>query len=395
MRISLEVKVGLFLLLAAGLLVSFVLVLGNVQFTASRAFQVRYTSSGGLRPGAKVKLAGVPAGKVKSVTFLDGSSEDSKGNALWVGVAIEVEASKANAVTRDSRFFITSEGMLGEKYVEIAPGTPEGEPLSAGADVIGEPVLELPVVTARAMEVMDAVKGAVESNGGTIEDVFRDAREILARTNRILAELERRIPELLEDSKGLVRKLDGTLAEADDVMARGTALLEGDDGLEQGIRRASRMLATVEERSKPLLDEVALLVDEGRELVADGRVLADEMAHLGGVAREELQRVSGEGRRVLGQVSTVLAGVDGKRLSEELLGAVGKLASSAAELTKRVEQVLGRTDSLLTQVDGVVSAVRSGKGTLGALLTDREMYDDIRELILDLKKNPWKVIWKP
>lgn len=395
MRISLEVKVALFLLLAAGLLAAFVLVLGNVQFSAAREFSIRYTSSGGLRPGAKVKIAGVPAGKVKSVEFLDGSSSDAKGNALWVGVGIEVEQAKAGAITPDSKFFITSEGMLGEKYVEIAPGSPNQAPLSEGTQVIGEPVLELPVVTARAMEVMDAVKGAVESNGGSIEDVFRDAREILARTNHILAELEERVPGLVDESRGLVRRMDGSLVKADAMMARGTSLLDGEDGLEPGIRRASRMLATLEEKSGPMLEELELLLEEGRSLVADGRGVAEQLGALSSSAETELQRVSGDGRRVLGQVSTLLAGVDGKKLSEELIGSVGKLAGSAAELTRRVESVLGRTESLLGQVDGVVAAIKGGKGTLGALLTDREMYDDIRELILDLKKNPWKVIWKP
>jgi phospholipid/cholesterol/gamma-HCH transport system substrate-binding protein len=38
--------------------------------------------------------------------------------------------------------------------------------------------------------------------------------------------------------------------------------------------------------------------------------------------------------------------------------------------------------------------VREGKGTLGALLSDQDLYDDLRELLADLRRHPWKVIWK-
>jgi phospholipid/cholesterol/gamma-HCH transport system substrate-binding protein len=38
--------------------------------------------------------------------------------------------------------------------------------------------------------------------------------------------------------------------------------------------------------------------------------------------------------------------------------------------------------------------VRKGKGTAGALLVDPQIYDDLKELVRDLKRNPWKFFWK-
>ena len=37
---------------------------------------------------------------------------------------------------------------------------------------------------------------------------------------------------------------------------------------------------------------------------------------------------------------------------------------------------------------------RKGKGTAGALLVDQQIYDDLKELVRDLKRNPWKFFWK-
>ena len=42
----------------------------------------------------------------------------------------------------------------------------------------------------------------------------------------------------------------------------------------------------------------------------------------------------------------------------------------------------------------MVTDLRAGKGTAGALLSRDEVYSDLRELIRDLKRNPWKFFWK-
>ena len=42
----------------------------------------------------------------------------------------------------------------------------------------------------------------------------------------------------------------------------------------------------------------------------------------------------------------------------------------------------------------IVAQVRRGRGTAGALVMDREIYEDIKEMVRDLKRNPWKFFWK-
>ena len=38
--------------------------------------------------------------------------------------------------------------------------------------------------------------------------------------------------------------------------------------------------------------------------------------------------------------------------------------------------------------------IQRGKGTVGQMLQDQEIYDDIKELIRDIKRHPWKLIWE-
>jgi phospholipid/cholesterol/gamma-HCH transport system substrate-binding protein len=54
----------------------------------------------------------------------------------------------------------------------------------------------------------------------------------------------------------------------------------------------------------------------------------------------------------------------------------------------------GQAGGLIDNVNGLVTDLRAGKGTAGALLSRDDLYSDLRELIRDLKRNPWKFFWK-
>jgi phospholipid/cholesterol/gamma-HCH transport system substrate-binding protein len=42
----------------------------------------------------------------------------------------------------------------------------------------------------------------------------------------------------------------------------------------------------------------------------------------------------------------------------------------------------------------MVAHIKAGKGTAGALIMDEALFDDLQELMRDLKHNPWKIMWK-
>ena len=42
----------------------------------------------------------------------------------------------------------------------------------------------------------------------------------------------------------------------------------------------------------------------------------------------------------------------------------------------------------------VIAHVKGGRGTLGALVMDEALYDDLQEMLRDLKHNPWKFFWR-
>ena len=42
----------------------------------------------------------------------------------------------------------------------------------------------------------------------------------------------------------------------------------------------------------------------------------------------------------------------------------------------------------------MTAQIRKGRGTAGALLMDEQLFDDLQEMVRDLKHNPWKFFWR-
>jgi len=42
----------------------------------------------------------------------------------------------------------------------------------------------------------------------------------------------------------------------------------------------------------------------------------------------------------------------------------------------------------------VLKTIRRGEGTIGGLVQDPQVYDDLKEMLRDLKRNPWKFLWR-
>lgn len=115
---GLELKVGAFVLAALVALVAFVCSVSDFSFfQKGSAYSVVFHFANGLKKGAPVRLAGVDAGIVRALTvFVDPVEQKTRVRAdLWLEHDMLIPV--------DSRVYINQLGILGEKYVEIMPGT--------------------------------------------------------------------------------------------------------------------------------------------------------------------------------------------------------------------------------------------------------------------------------
>ncbi|MGK5089726.1 MlaD family protein [Bdellovibrionota bacterium FG-2] len=128
-QLDIEIKVGIFVALGLGLVMIAVLVLGSVQQLAQskRSYMVHFKSVEGLIPGATVVVGGVQAGTVDEVKFEKGQQE--------VRVELSVREDAAQWIRKESKAEISTQGVLGDKYVTISPGASDQSLLAEHSEI--------------------------------------------------------------------------------------------------------------------------------------------------------------------------------------------------------------------------------------------------------------------
>ena len=114
-RKSLDVWVGLFVLLGALALMFLALKAGNMstmRFGPSYSLVARFDNIGGLKPDAPVKSAGVVVGRVERIGF------DDKNFQAQVTLRMQEEI----RFPKDRSAKILTSGLLGEQYIGLDPG---------------------------------------------------------------------------------------------------------------------------------------------------------------------------------------------------------------------------------------------------------------------------------
>jgi phospholipid/cholesterol/gamma-HCH transport system substrate-binding protein len=114
-RKSIDVWVGLFVLLGALSLLFLALKVGNMStlsFSTTYAVTGKFDNIGGLKPQSPVKSAGVVVGRVGAINF-----DDKTFQAL-----VRLDLNPAFKFPKDSSLKILTSGLLGEQYIGIEAG---------------------------------------------------------------------------------------------------------------------------------------------------------------------------------------------------------------------------------------------------------------------------------
>src|SRR5215467_2553599 len=115
-------RVGVLVVLALVSLSFGVFLIGNKDFLFSSTYRLKadFQNVGGLNNGAEVRVGGIHQGTVKEIDLP--SQPDGK-----VTVVMNLRSPTRNIIKKDSRASIKTEGILGDKYVEISFGSPKAE----------------------------------------------------------------------------------------------------------------------------------------------------------------------------------------------------------------------------------------------------------------------------
>jgi phospholipid/cholesterol/gamma-HCH transport system substrate-binding protein len=221
-RASLQVRIGGFILAGLGVFLAIIYLLGAQARYFERKYGLiaEFTEVGGLIEGATVRLAGVQIGRVTNVTL----PPEPGGK---VTVVLTIGQRFANRIRRDSEARIVTQGLLGDKLVEITIGTLSAPPLKPGEHLASQEPFETGRVIAEAGEALIGVKrlantlnAAVErvDRAGTFDQVAKLASSLSTALEKVdrsgtledvgaVAKSARRIAEHVEKGPGLLHAL--------------------------------------------------------------------------------------------------------------------------------------------------------------------------------------------
>ena len=291
-------------------------------------------------------------------------------------------------IRKNSEARIVTQGLLGDKLVEISPGSPEYPPLAPGDVIASEEPVETSRIFGEAAKTLatvnrlaGAVQGMVEKleKGGTAENLaatVESARRVAAQLDAMgrdgtYGELAatvrsaRRIAEEVEKGKGLLhalvydepetlRRLNALLGSAQDVLAR----------TRDGQSAVGVLLSPDSARA-------------GRSLVMAMEALgrgADKASQEGGLLSALLY--DPQYKTVAGDLQVVARNF--RDVSERLARGQGLLGGLLAD---RGDGPMGEAGAdfarAMSNLRVITDRLRAGEGTIGGLLEDPTVYENL------------------
>jgi phospholipid/cholesterol/gamma-HCH transport system substrate-binding protein len=335
---SIEVKVGLLIIVAITILAGFVLVMGGINFQPTYSLFVDFDNPGGVQVGAPVKIAGVKVGNVQEIQFRGGTLNPlTKQRDPLVRLKISIERRHKHAVHDNGTFYVTTQGVLGEQFLAVDPGSYDRPVLEEGAVVRGLDPPRLDMLLAEGYELLHTTIQTVRENRKDIGDAFDGLRDTLKGTGHFFNENRDRLDRIAAN----VEKI--TL-ETNDLIKAGRGKYVDNPQIDRIIGNIDRTAASVQRDSDGLLKDA-------RETLANTRKLSASLS-----SDEETKRI----QRTIADIEEVAA--------------KAKLTAADAQ--------------------SIVAHIKKGDGSVGNLVMSEQLYDDLQELVRDLKHNPWKFFWK-
>ncbi len=322
LKLSPEAKVGLFVLVGIILLAYMSLRLGGMKFGRSEGYDlsVNFDTAAGLDNNASVRVAGVEVGRVKDIAL-----KQNKAHVV-------LEIKKGFKIGKDFTALLTTKGLLGEKYIELVPGSPTAPPLKPGDEI----------THTRSYADMDKLIS-------TLSDVSTDIKKV---------------------SQSLGNVLGGPEGE--------TTLRNIVKNIEELSFRVNRMVAKNDEQIGRIvknLDEFTTLMNtEGPTITSNLKVAVANLNNALVATSKNLNDMIDENRGNLKE------GVENLKLASKSL-------QQAMDTVNRVTNEIGPSiKETVTSVGSITRKIDSGQGTLGKMVNDDSLHKNLNKTISGINR---------
>ncbi len=328
---TLSFRVGLFVLITISLFVLILFFLSGEQrfFEKSYTLNTTFANTAGLIKGAAVRLSGVRIGAVTDIDFAENPLGDKA-----INVVMKINKDGMERLNPDAKATIRTEGLLGDKYIEIIPGMQP--PLAKLPDTLAiesQTPVEFSSIIGQSGDLLSNIISISESLDKIVKAFGQ--KENIENINQTILSV-RRSSEAIQKNLEAIEHNDGIL----NAMIYGEKDSSGKKIDENAIVKLNRAVSKLDK----LINEIN---------TGDG-ALHDL------IYNEEL---SGDINNTFANIQTATAGLNGE------------------------DGVITELKETMTNFKEFSEMLKGGEGTLGALLIDPSVYDSLKGLLGEAERS--------
>lgn len=326
----LNFRVGLFVLITLSLLILMIFFLTGEQrfFEKSYTINTSFTNTAGLINGAAVRLSGVRIGEVTDIEF----AQKPVGDKVIL-VKMKVNRDGMSRINPDAKATIRTEGLLGDKYIEIIPGVkPPMAQLPSSLEIESQTPIEFASIIGQSGDLLANIISISESLDKIVKAFGRE--ENINNISKTLASL-RASSEAIQKNVEAIEKNNGVL---------NTMIYGEKDKSGKSEENALIKLNKAVTKLDTLIDQINKGDGTLHDLVYD-------------------KELSGDINSTVANLKTATANLNGDD------GAITELKETMSNFREISEMLKG------------------GEGTLGALLIDPSVYDSLKGILGEAQRS--------
>lgn len=250
-----EFKVGMLVIVVGSLIALMSMQVSDDPSYLGRSKKAWFllTNAGGLIKNSAVRSAGIPVGVIKNISLQDGQAR------------IDITVRSDVPLTASAEIEVKAQGILGDKHIEIYPGSPTDPPLEDGAQIIN----------IRDGKSLDNLMAQVSEVATTLKDVANTVKEATSEDGtrkHVLGRIVKNIETITGDFSEITSKNKGKIGDVITDLREISSSLKDvlSDQSESGIRDTFKRLSN----SLKNLENITERINKGEGAL--GKLISDE-----------------------------------------------------------------------------------------------------------------------
>jgi len=196
---SIRIKTGVFVTLGLVVLLATIILIGNQKnlFRSTTTLYVNYKTVAGLQEGNFVRFAGINVGSVELI--------DIK-NDTTVTVVLSVQKKIQKFIKTDSRASIASDGIMGDKLIQILPGSDSAKGIADNGQLLAVAPFDMEKLMSKVEKIGNVISN-IDTLSGNLSAIFGKVNSGQGTLGKLInsEKLSNDLEETLSSAKSTVK----------------------------------------------------------------------------------------------------------------------------------------------------------------------------------------------